>query len=78
MEDGPALSTAQEFDVNGPGFPVFTDIRRQWNEYRLGARRRLAGFRLTVTRRWDFFKEDTPYSLTGARRRLRSNDGLTR
>jgi hypothetical protein len=65
MEDGPALSTAQEFDPNGPGFPVFADIRREWNEYRLGADIDLAGFRFTVTRRWDFFKEDTPYGSLG-------------
>jgi hypothetical protein len=62
IEDGPALSTAQEFTVNGPGFPVFADIKRSWNEYRLGADLDLAGFRLSVTRRWGFFKEDTPYS----------------
>jgi len=65
MEDGPALSTAQEFDTNGPGFPVFADVRREWNEYRLGADVDLAGFKFTVTRRWDFFKEDTPYSSVG-------------
>ena len=63
VEDGPALSTAQEFDANGPGFPVFADMRREWNEYRLERDVDLAGFRLTVSRRWDFFKEDTPYSL---------------
>jgi hypothetical protein len=62
IEDGPALSTAQEFDVNGPAFPVFADIKRSWNEYRVGADLDLAGFRLNITRRWGFFKEDTPYS----------------
>src|ERR1035437_8987770 len=29
-EDGPALSTASEFDANGSGYPVFTNVRRQW------------------------------------------------
>jgi hypothetical protein len=62
MEDGPALSTAQEFTVNGPAFPIFADVRRSWNEYRLGADLDLAGFRLSITRRWGFFKEDTPYA----------------
>jgi len=62
IEDGPALSTAEEFNVNGPGFPVFADVKRSWNEYRLGADVDLAGFRLSITRRWGFFKEDTPYS----------------
>jgi hypothetical protein len=60
-EDGPALSTAQEFDANGAGLPVFADVRRNWNEYRLGADLELKGFRFTFTRRWDFYKDDTPY-----------------
>jgi hypothetical protein len=64
-QDGPVLTTAQEFDTNGAGLPVFADLRRQWNEYRLGADVDLAGFKLTVLRRWDFFKEDTPYSAFG-------------
>ena len=64
-EDGPALSTAQEFDLNGSGLPVFTKVRRQWNEYRMGADAEFAGLKLTVTRRWDFFKDDTPSSAAG-------------
>jgi hypothetical protein len=64
-ESGPALSTAQEFNATGDGFPVFTDVRRQWNEYRLGSDIEVAGFRFTVTRRWDFFKDDTPYTSAG-------------
>ena len=34
-ETGPALSTVQEFDPSGAGYPVFTNVRREWNEYRL-------------------------------------------
>lgn len=64
-ESGPALSTALEFDNNGTGFPVFTDVRRQWNEYRLGTDIDLAGFKVTLTRRWDFFKDDTPSTSAG-------------
>jgi hypothetical protein len=59
-ENGPALSTAQEFDANGTGFPVFTNVRREWNEYRLGAEANFAGVKFIVSRRWDFFKDDTP------------------
>jgi hypothetical protein len=77
VEDGPALSTAQEFDVNGPGFPIFADVRRQWNEYRLGADVDFAGFRFTVTRRWDFFKEDTPYNSVGVVRSAPAADLTT-
>jgi hypothetical protein len=65
-QDGPALATSLEPDnnsANSAGLPVFADVRRQWNEYRLGADVDFAGFKLTVLRRWDFFKEDTPYSL---------------
>ena len=64
-EDGPALSTAQEFNTNGWGLPVFTNVRRQWNEYRLGADVNLAGFKLTVLRRWDDFKDDSPFTSAG-------------
>jgi hypothetical protein len=64
-EDGPALSTAQEFDLNGSGLPVFSNVRRLWTEYRLGADVNLAGFQFTLTRRWDYFKDDTPFSLAG-------------
>ena len=65
-QTGPALSTALEFDANGSGLPVFSNVRRQWNEYRLGADVDFAGFKFTVLRRWDFFKDDTPFSLPGA------------
>jgi hypothetical protein len=64
-QDGPALSTSQEFDTSSTGLPVFADFRRQWNEYRLGADVDFAGFHFTVLRRWDFYKEDTPYNSFG-------------
>jgi hypothetical protein len=64
-QDGPTLSTSEEFDNNSTGLPVFANVRRQWNEYRLGGDIDTHGFRFTVLRRWDFFKEDTPYSLAG-------------
>lgn len=77
VDDGPALSTAQEFDVNGPGFPVFADVKRQWNEYRVGADVELAGFRFTLTRRWDFYKEDTPYGSVGIVQSVAAGDQTT-
>jgi hypothetical protein len=64
-QDGPALSTSEEFDNNSTGLPVFADIRRQWNEYRVGGDVELSGFRFTVLRRWDYYKEDTPFSNFG-------------
>lgn len=62
-QTGPALSTVQLFDGRGDIFPIFRDVRRTRNEYRLGGRMKLAGFRLDVLRAWDNFKEDTPYAL---------------
>ena len=64
-QDGPALSTVQEFDASGSALPVFTDLRQQWTEYRLGADVDLAGFRFVITHRWDYFKDDSPFSSTG-------------
>jgi hypothetical protein len=64
-QDGPALSTVQELDVSGTALPVFADLRQQWTEYRLGADVNWKGFRLVVTRRWDGFKDDSPFSANG-------------
>ena len=61
-EDGPALSTAQEFNNAGSAYPLFTDVRRRWNEYRAGFDADVAGFKLTVLHRWDYYKDDTPAS----------------
>ncbi len=65
-QTGPALSTVQLFDARGDVFPFFADVRRVRNEYRAGADLDLAGMRLTLMRRWDYYKEDTPYRLDGA------------
>ncbi len=64
-QDGPALTTTQQFDSNSAGLPVFEDLQRRWNEFRLGADAEILGFKLTLQRRWDFYKEDTPYSSNG-------------
>ncbi|HUI53655.1 MAG TPA: hypothetical protein VLY04_01700 [Bryobacteraceae bacterium] len=64
-EDGPALSTAQEFNAAGTAYPIFTNVRRQWNEYRLGAEGEFAGFHFTLEHRWDYFKDDTPVTSDG-------------
>jgi hypothetical protein len=59
-QSGPALTTQQLFDARGDEFPLFTNIRREQNEYRLGGEVRFAGFRLNVMHGWQDFKEDTP------------------
>ena len=58
-QDGPALTTTQQFDPQGDVFPLFANIREGYNEYRLGADITRRGFRLSILRRWEFFKEDS-------------------
>ena len=64
VEDGPALTTVQEFDAKGDEFPLFANLHRQTNEYRLGGEVRVLGVRLNVMRGWEDFKDDSPVSLT--------------
>ena len=64
-QTGPALSSVQLFDSRSSALPIFSNVRRYWNEYRLGATFNVAGFRIIVRRTWDFYKDDTPYALTG-------------
>jgi hypothetical protein len=62
-DTGPGLTSAQEFDIDSTAFPVYTNIREQWNDFRAGATLHLAGFTFLVRRTWDFFKEDNVDSL---------------
>jgi hypothetical protein len=66
VQDGPSLTTSLEPDNNtalSTALPVFVNLRREWNEYRLGGDAEVAGFKFTVLRRWDFYKEDPRYAL---------------
>jgi hypothetical protein len=65
-QNGPALTTIQTFDTRSGIFPLFANIRRSFNEYRLGADINLAGFKLTLMHRWEYFKDDTPLRLDGS------------
>lgn len=58
-QTGPALTTVQEFDSRGFVAGVFRNVRQQFDDYRVGGDVQLKGFRLTVQRRWEFFKEDS-------------------
>ncbi|MCX6622329.1 MAG: hypothetical protein NTY38_14920 [Acidobacteria bacterium] len=64
-QEGPALSTVNAFDTRGNDFPLFTDVRRQENEYRLGGEALLLGTRINVLRGWDNYKDDTSQTLAG-------------
>jgi hypothetical protein len=63
-EDGPALTTEQAFTTQNDVFPVFSNVREQYNEYRLGFDARFKAFRLTVQRRWEYFKDDSTGAVT--------------
>jgi hypothetical protein len=76
-QTGAALSTLQAFDSRGDEFPLFADIRRERDEYRLGGEASVAGFTLNVLRGWDHFKEDTPLSLNGFERGANVADNTT-
>jgi hypothetical protein len=60
-QTGPALSTVQLFDALGDEFPIFMDVQRNRNEFRLGADLELSGWKLSLLRAWDNFREDSPY-----------------
>lgn len=62
-QTGPALSTINIDGASGNEFPLFANVRRTQDEYRLGGDATLFGTKLTVVRAWEIFKEDTPYSL---------------
>ena len=60
---GPGLTSAQEFDTSSTAFPAFTNIRQQYNDYRVGATLHFAGFTFLARRTWEYFKQDTADSL---------------
>lgn len=64
-QDGPALSTVALFNPQTSAFPVFENVRREQDDYRLGADLQLAGFKLTLLRTWAYFKEDSGYQQNG-------------
>ncbi|MGA2591022.1 MAG: hypothetical protein ABSH32_13975 [Bryobacteraceae bacterium] len=72
VQDGPALSTVQlcfsgaEYcGSTASEFPLFMNVRREQNEYRLGADVELAGFKLTLLHTWIYFKDDSGYQENG-------------
>jgi hypothetical protein len=76
-QTGPALTTVQLFDSGGDEFPLFADVRRRRNEYRVGNEIKLFGFRLNWMHGWDDFKEDTPISLQAPSAGNHPSDDIT-
>ena len=62
-QNGAGISTVQLFDSRGAEFPLFANIKRSRNEYRVGNEFQLLGVRVNWMRGWEDFKEDTPFSL---------------
>jgi hypothetical protein len=60
-QNGPAISTIQLFDARGNEFPLFENVRRVRNEYRIGNEFRVFGVRVNWMRGWEDFKEDSTY-----------------
>ena len=58
-QSGPALTTIQYPDNRGDEFPLFSNIRRLQDEYRVGGEFEIAGIKLNVLRGWEFFRDDT-------------------
>ena len=71
---GPALTSAQEFTTTSAAFPVFSNIRQQYNDYRVGAILHLAGFTFNIRRTWEFFKQDTVDNFSGSEASTVPND----
>ena len=71
-QNGAGISSLQLFNTTGPSdptgdiFPVFTNVKRGQNEYRLGAELHWLGFTLNVLHGWEDFKDDTPFSRSGS------------
>jgi hypothetical protein len=60
-QNGPAISTVQLFDARGNEFPLFENVRRVRNEYRVGNEFRVFGVRFNWMRGWEDFREDSNY-----------------
>lgn len=81
-QDGPGISTVQLFDPQGPFdstgnvFPVFTNVKRTENEYRIGAEVRWLGFTFNFMRGWQDFKDDSPDQFSGVNAGDRFNSAV--
>ncbi len=58
-QSGPALTTVNINGTSGAEYPLFSNIRRTDDEYRAGVDVNVGGVKLSVTRAWEFFKDDT-------------------
>jgi hypothetical protein len=73
-DNGPALTTAQEFNTGGEAYPVFQNVKQTWNEYRVGVDGDFAGFHFNLLHRWEYFKDDSADTSAGALAAMNPND----
>jgi hypothetical protein len=64
-QSGPGLSTVALFQGHGDLFPLFANIKRSQNEYRLGNELDFFGLKLNWIHGWQDFKEDTGFEFNG-------------
>ncbi|MEP7355444.1 MAG: hypothetical protein ABI824_19615, partial [Acidobacteriota bacterium] len=63
-QSGPALTTLQLFDARGDEYPLFANIQRRQNEFRLGFEASLMGWKLNALHGWVNYNEATPVLLS--------------
>jgi hypothetical protein len=78
-QDGMALTTVNDFSIAGNEFPLFGNMNRLENEYRLGGELNLFGVKLNVMHGWDNYTEGfaTPYVLAGPGEQPLNGTGLS-
>ena len=57
-QDGPALTTTQQFDALGNEFTLFANVKTQQNEFRVGNEVQFFGIKLHWIRAWEIYRED--------------------
>ncbi len=65
-QGGSGISTDQVFTGSNTTFPLFTNVKRQRNEYRIGNELHWHRTVLVWTRAWADFKDDSAYSLSAS------------
>ena len=60
-QSGTGLLTGQWFDVRGDEYGYWGDIRRAQREFRVGGDLDLRGMKISVTRGWELFKDDSVF-----------------
>lgn len=82
-QTGDGISTVQLFNTTGQFdqtaniFPLFGDVKRVQNEYRVGAEFRYLGFTLNLLYGLQDFKDDTPFEFTGSSSGDNANSNTT-